>query len=173
MRRRCKRCAKPDGGTGSSGAYARSRNESASRRRTYEPVKVARSLRPPRALAGRRPRRACARWAMAPRETLSRRGVGEVRLGGGPNLTQVSPRMTVDDMDRRVEKVFGGGNEFVTTRIDPLLNWARKYSLFAYPFATACCAMEFMGVWSPRFDVARFGAELPRFSPRQSDLLWV
>ena len=42
-----------------------------------------------------------------------------------------------------------------------------------YPFVTACCGMEFMAMASPRFDIARFGAEAPRFSPRQSDLLWV
>jgi NADH-quinone oxidoreductase subunit B len=67
------------------------------------------------------------------------------------------------------------GNEqgFATSKVDALLGWARKYSLFAYPFVTACCGMEFMALNSPRFDLARFGAEAPRFSPRQSDLLWV
>jgi NADH-quinone oxidoreductase subunit B len=67
------------------------------------------------------------------------------------------------------------GNEtgFATTKVDALLGWARKYSLFAYPFVTACCGMEFMALNSPRFDLARFGAEAPRFSPRQADLLWV
>ncbi len=53
------------------------------------------------------------------------------------------------------------------------VNWGRKYSLFAYPFVTACCGMEFMSVWSPRYDIGRFGAEFPRFSPRQADLLWI
>src|SRR5258706_507074 len=62
---------------------------------------------------------------------------------------------------------------FATTKLDALLGWARKYSLFAYPFVTACCGMEFMALTSPRFDIARFGAEAPRFSPRQADLLWV
>jgi NADH-quinone oxidoreductase subunit B len=67
------------------------------------------------------------------------------------------------------------GNEsgFATSTVGALLNWARKYSLFQYPFVTACCGMEFMSVASPRFDLGRFGAEAPRFSPRQSDLLWV
>ena len=67
------------------------------------------------------------------------------------------------------------GNEtgFATTKLEALLGWARKYSLFAYPFVTACCGMEFMALNSPRFDLARFGAEAPRFSPRQADLLWV
>jgi len=67
----------------------------------------------------------------------------------------------------------GSEQGFATTRVDALLGWARKYSLFAYPFVTACCGMEFMALTSPRFDLARFGAEAPRFSPRQSDLLWV
>ena len=63
---------------------------------------------------------------------------------------------------------------FATTRLDALLGWARKWSLFKYPFVTACCGMEFMSLTSPRFDgTARFGAEAPRFSPRQADLLWV
>ncbi len=67
----------------------------------------------------------------------------------------------------------GGDAGFVTTRLDELLGWARKYSLFQYPFVTACCGMEFMAVAGPRYDLARFGAEAPRFSPRQADLLWV
>jgi NADH-quinone oxidoreductase subunit B len=53
------------------------------------------------------------------------------------------------------------------------LGWARKYSLFQYPFATACCGMEYMSVAASRYDIARFGAEFPRFSPRQADLLMV
>ena len=82
--------------------------------------------------------------------------MGEVRLGPGVQ-----------------EMVVGEGQGWATTRFGDLLAWAQKYSLFMYPFVTACCAMEFMAVASPRYDVARFGAEAPRFSPRQSDLLWV
>jgi NADH-quinone oxidoreductase subunit B len=67
-----------------------------------------------------------------------------------------------------------GSSGFATTKLSALLAWARKWSLFKYPFVTACCGMEFMALTSPRFDgTARFGAEAPRFSPRQSDLLWV
>lgn len=73
-----------------------------------------------------------------------------------------------------VKEVIGGlDSGFVTTRFNDLLSWARKYSLFQYPFVTACCGMEFMSVAGPRYDMARFGAEAPRFSPRQADLLWV
>jgi NADH-quinone oxidoreductase subunit B len=67
----------------------------------------------------------------------------------------------------------GEGAAFATTKLKDLLSWAQKYSLFMYPFVTACCGMEFMSVSGPRFDFSRFGSEAPRFSPRQSDLLWV
>lgn len=63
--------------------------------------------------------------------------------------------------------------ETYTSKLDDALSWARKYSLFTYPFATACCAMEFMATMAPKYDVARFGAEFPRFSPRQADLLFI
>ena len=66
-----------------------------------------------------------------------------------------------------------GGAGFATTRLEAVLAWAQKYSLFMYPFVTACCGMEFMSVSSPRYDFSRFGSEAPRFSPRQSYLLWV
>jgi NADH-quinone oxidoreductase subunit B len=74
---------------------------------------------------------------------------------------------------RRTVTLDGNEAGFATTRFDAILNWARKYSLFQYPFVTACCGMEYMAVTGPRFDLARFGAEAPRFSPRQADLLWV
>src|SRR5579864_5875896 len=65
------------------------------------------------------------------------------------------------------------GLEFYTSRVADAVNWGRKFSLFQYPFVTACCGMEFMALWAPKYDVARFGAEFPRFSPRQADLLVV
>jgi NADH-quinone oxidoreductase subunit B len=62
---------------------------------------------------------------------------------------------------------------FATTRLADAINWARKYSFFPYPFVTACCGMEFFSVSGPRYDIDRFGAALPRFTPRQADLLMV
>lgn len=62
---------------------------------------------------------------------------------------------------------------FTTTRLDDLIGWARKYSIFNYPFVTACCGMEYMSASSSHYDVDRFGAGLPRFSPRQADVLLV
>jgi len=61
----------------------------------------------------------------------------------------------------------------VLTRLDKAVGWARKYSLFPYPFATACCAMEYMSLSMSPYDIERFGAPLPRSSPRQADLLMV
>ncbi len=65
------------------------------------------------------------------------------------------------------------GDAVVVTRLDRAIGWARKYSIFPYPFATACCAMEFMSLSMSAYDIDRFGALLPRFTPRQADLLMV
>lgn len=65
------------------------------------------------------------------------------------------------------------GDTILTTRVQDVINWGRKNSLWPMPYGTACCAIEFMGVVSAAFDISRFGAELVRFSPRQSDLLLV
>ncbi|HHT9153993.1 MAG TPA: NADH-quinone oxidoreductase subunit B [Candidatus Hypogeohydataceae bacterium YC40] len=61
----------------------------------------------------------------------------------------------------------------VLTKVDKVLGWARKYSLFLYPFVTACCGMEYMATAASHYDIDRFGAGLPRFSPRQADVLFV
>jgi NADH-quinone oxidoreductase subunit B len=75
--------------------------------------------------------------------------------------------------ERALEFLRQGGDSFLTTTVDAVMNWGRKYSMFLYPFVTACCGMEFMSVAGPRYDLDRFGCALPRFSPRQSDLLMV
>lgn len=61
----------------------------------------------------------------------------------------------------------------ILTQVDRVIGWGRKFSFFLYPFITACCGMEFMSAAGPRYDLDRFGAALPRFSPRQADLLIV
>jgi len=65
------------------------------------------------------------------------------------------------------------GDTAILTRLDKALGWARKFSIFPYPFATACCAMEYMSLSMTPYDIDRFGALLPRFTPRQADLLMV
>jgi NADH-quinone oxidoreductase subunit B len=85
--------------------------------------------------------------------------MGEVTEGGGGTRTTA---------------VLGGGQSgFALTKFESLIAWARKYSLFQYPFVTACCGMEHMATAGARYDIERFGAGAPRFSPRQSDLMWV
>ena len=65
------------------------------------------------------------------------------------------------------------GDSVVLTKVEQAIGWARKYSIFPYPFATACCAMEYMSLAMSPYDIDRFGAALPRFTPRQADLLIV
>lgn len=72
----------------------------------------------------------------------------------------------------QVDKVLAGDG-FFTSRLSDVVGWARKFSIFWYPFVTACCGMEYMSVSCAHYDIDRFGAGLPRFSPRQSDVLFV
>ena len=66
-----------------------------------------------------------------------------------------------------------GDSTFITTTVETMVRWARGNSLWPLPFGTACCAIEFMSMVSSHYDVARFGAEVVRFSPRQADLMIV
>jgi len=63
--------------------------------------------------------------------------------------------------------------EVVVSRVDSIINWIRSNSMWPMPMGLACCAIELMGVAASRFDIARFGAEVMRFSPRQSDCMIV
>jgi NADH-quinone oxidoreductase subunit B len=66
-----------------------------------------------------------------------------------------------------------GTSDVVVTKLDWIANWVRKNSLWPMPFATACCGIELMATGASRHDIARFGAEAMRFSPRQCDLMIV
>ena len=79
--------------------------------------------------------------------------------------------MTYKNVPAAVAPEIDLGASFALTRLDAVVNWGRRNSLWPFPFGTACCAIEFMGVVSSVFDVSRFGAELVRFSPRQADLM--
>src|SRR5580658_6937597 len=61
----------------------------------------------------------------------------------------------------------------IFSRLDACINWMRKNSLWPMPMGLACCAIELMAAASARFDIARFGSEVMRFSPRQSDVMIV
>jgi NADH-quinone oxidoreductase subunit B len=80
---------------------------------------------------------------------------------------QPAPTTTEVGYNSKVE------GDVVVTRVDAALNWFRKNSLWPMPMGLACCAIELMAVGASRFDIARFGSEVMRFSPRQSDLMIV
>lgn len=61
----------------------------------------------------------------------------------------------------------------VFSKLDAVINWVRANSIWPQPMGLACCAIELMGVGGSRFDIGRFGAEVMRFSPRQSDCMIV
>jgi NADH-quinone oxidoreductase subunit B len=67
----------------------------------------------------------------------------------------------------------GSTNDWTTTTLDTAINWARANSLWPMPFGTACCGIEMMASFMAKYDAARFGSEVMKFSPRQSDLLIV
>lgn len=64
-------------------------------------------------------------------------------------------------------------DSIITTQIQKVINWSRRSAVWPIPFATACCGIELMATASSRYDLARFGAEVMRFSPRQADLMIV
>jgi NADH-quinone oxidoreductase subunit B len=66
-----------------------------------------------------------------------------------------------------------GNAGFLTTKLDTIVNWSRKNSMWPFPFGTSCCGIEMMATLCSDYDMARFGAEVVRFSPRQSDMLIV
>ena len=72
-----------------------------------------------------------------------------------------------------LEDKFISKDGFFTSKIDALLEWSRKNSLWPMPMGVSCCAIEMMATAGPRFDISRFGSEVFRFSPRQSDVMIV
>jgi NADH-quinone oxidoreductase subunit B len=62
---------------------------------------------------------------------------------------------------------------FITTKLDAVIGWARKNSVWPMPMGISCCAIEMMAVGDPKYDIARFGSEVMRFTPRQCDLMIV
>ena len=71
-------------------------------------------------------------------------------------------------VDQKVES-----RDIIITRVDAAIDWMRKNSVWPLPMGLACCGIELMAAGASRFDIARFGAEVMRFSPRQADLMLV
>jgi NADH-quinone oxidoreductase subunit B len=85
-------------------------------------------------------------------------GLKDILPGGGTSATTGA--------------LFGaGGPTFLTSKVDWIVNWGRRNSLWPMPFGTACCAIEMMASAASNFDLARFGMERMSFSPRQADVL--
>jgi NADH-quinone oxidoreductase subunit B len=79
-------------------------------------------------------------------------------------------------MSQRLETGFDPkveSRDVIVTRVDAAIDWVRKNSCWPMPMGLACCAIELMAVGASRFDIARFGSEVMRFTPRQCDLMIV
>lgn len=97
-------------------------------------------------------------------------GVGGVTVP--PTMqTQAGPTPREAGMELGYNSKIEG--DLVVSRLDAVLNWFRKHSIWPMPMGLACCAIELMASGGSRFDISRFGSEVMRFSPRQSDLMIV
>lgn len=91
------------------------------------------------------------------------------REGNGIESLRAASQKPVPDSDAWMNEEIKRNLLFTT--VDGVLNWARTSSLWPVTAFTACCTFEFIGASAPRFDIARFGMEVLRASPRQADLL--
>ena len=78
-----------------------------------------------------------------------------------------------DYLERMVDQLNRDGAGVIVGSADELINWGRSNSLWSLTFGTSCCAIEFMALGAARYDMARFGFEVTRNSPRQADMIMV
>ena len=78
-----------------------------------------------------------------------------------------------ESLEKIIDELHEGGVNVITGSLDRLINWGRSNSLWSLTFATSCCGIEFMAVCAARYDIARFGFEVTRNSPRQADVILV
>lgn len=78
-----------------------------------------------------------------------------------------------DTLEKLIEELNEGGVNVVVAPLDRLINLGRSHSMWPLTFATSCCGIEFMAVAAARYDMARFGFEITRNSPRQADVILV
>ena len=78
-----------------------------------------------------------------------------------------------DYIEKLVQELRDNGTNVVVGSLDKLINWGRSNSIWPLTFATSCCGIEFVSLGAARFDMARFGWEVARSSPRQADFMMV
>ncbi len=78
-----------------------------------------------------------------------------------------------DYLEEMMNELRKNGTNVVLTSLDQLINWGRSNSVWSFLLGTSCCAIEFMALGAARYDMARFGFEVTRNSPRQGDVLLV
>ena len=78
-----------------------------------------------------------------------------------------------ETLEKLIQELNAGGANVLVGALDDLIDWGRSNSLWPLTFATSCCGIEFMAVASARYDMARFGFEVTRNSPRQADVILV
>ena len=76
-------------------------------------------------------------------------------------------------LENMVAELNKNGTNVIVSNLDALINWGRSNSLWSLTFGTSCCAIEFMALGAARYDMARFGFEVTRNSPRQADMIMV
>ncbi len=78
-----------------------------------------------------------------------------------------------ETLQKLVQELNEGGSNVILATLDDVIDWGRSNSLWPLTFATSCCGIEFMAVCAARYDIARFGFEVTRNSPRQADVVLV
>ncbi len=78
-----------------------------------------------------------------------------------------------ESLEQMVKELNEGGANVFLGALDDVINWGRSNSLWPLTFATSCCGIEFMSLGAARYDMARFGFEVARASPRQADMIMV
>ena len=90
-----------------------------------------------------------------------------------PKIKSIPYEEFQETLEKLIAQMNEGRTNVVVASLDELIDWGRSNSLWPLTFATSCCGIEFMAVCAARYDIARFGFEVTRNSPRQADVILV